>query len=128
MVPAPLQEKPVPEILDFSATDISAGERSSGTFRVFNDGAVTAQHRTIWWYSGSEVGKQLEKGLLPGQSAVSPEFGLASKETRQVTLMSLQYSEPGTFRSRAQLECVKGSDPAAYSSTEFEKTLTVFSR
>jgi len=128
LVPALPQEKPVPEILDFSATDISDGERSSGNFRVYNDGAVPAGHCTIWWYSGSEVGKQLEKGLLPRQSAVSPGFGLTSKETREVTLMSLQYTEPGTFHSAAHLECIKGSDPAAYTPTEFEKTVTVFSR
>ena len=93
------EPRPVLKIVDFQVSDAPVGGQARAEVTVFNEGDSTGEFCTVWWYSGSEVAHQLEQGLLPGQAATSEEFGLRPEETRQITVWSLPYGEPGRFRS-----------------------------
>ena len=99
------EPKPVLKIVDFQVSDAPVGGQARAEVTVFNEGDSTGEFCTVWWYSGSEVSRQLEQGLLPGQAATSEEFGLRPQESKQISLWSLVYSEPGRFRSLAEVSC-----------------------
>lgn len=99
------EPRPVLKIVDFQVSDAPVGGQARAEVTVFNEGDSTGEFCTVWWYSGSEVAHQLEQGLLPGQAATSEEFGLRPEETRQITVWSLPYGEPGRFRSLAEVSC-----------------------
>ncbi|MEP0761363.1 MAG: hypothetical protein HRF48_01355 [Chloroflexota bacterium] len=97
--------RPVLKIVDFQVGDAPVGGQARAEVTVFNEGDSTGEFCTVWWYSGSEVAHRLEQGLLPGQAAVSGEFGLRPQESKQITVWSLPYGEPGRFRSLAEVTC-----------------------
>jgi hypothetical protein len=122
LVEEPPLPKPILKILEFEASNVYVGEESEASFTVYNEGKTTAEHCTILWYSGSEVGKQLDQGMLPQKATVSHEFGLRPEETKKISMWSLIYNEPGEFNSIAQVECTNGG------SEKFYKVVTVFPR
>ncbi len=99
------QPRPVLKIVDFQVGDAPVGGQARAEVTVFNEGDSTGEFCTVWWYSGGEVGRQLEQGLLPGQAATSEEFGLRPQESKQISVWSLPYGEPGRFRSLAEVSC-----------------------
>ncbi len=113
--------RPVLKIVNFQVSEAPVGGKARADITVFNEGDSTGEFCTVWWYSGSEVGRRLEQGLLPGQAAVSEEFGLRPQESRQVTMWSLVYSEPGRFRSMAEVSC----SGANVTSAQFVEYVTV---
>lgn len=104
--PSPVEDRPVLRIVDFQATNAPLGGTAHATVSVFNEGKATGEACSVWWYSGSDVGKELASGLLASKSAVSYEFGLVPNQTKVVELDSLPYIEPGVFRSYAQVSCM----------------------
>jgi len=123
VTPTP-QSKPNLKVIDFKVTNAFVGERAQASLTVYNEGDATGEACKVWWYSGSAVGMQLKQGLLPQQAAVSTEFGLRPKETQQISLSSLVYTELGTFRSYAQVEC----SGVNITSNEFYKDVIVVPR
>lgn len=113
--------RPVLKIVDFQVSDAPVGGRARADITVFNEGDSTGEFCTVWWYSGGEVGRQLEQGLSPAQAAISEEFGLRPQESKQLTLWSLVYDQPGQFRSMAQVSC----SGANISSAQFVAYVTV---
>jgi len=123
VTPTP-RPQPSLKIIDFTVINAFVGERAQASLTVYNEGDSTGEACAVWWYSGSAVGRQLEQGLLPQEAAVSADFGLRPKETRQISLSSLVYTEPGTFRSYAQVSC-RGAN---ITSQEFYKDVIVVPR
>ncbi len=68
--------RPVLKIVNFQVSEAPVGGKARADITVFNEGDSTGEFCTVWWYSGSEVGRRLEQGQLPGEAAVSEEFGL----------------------------------------------------
>lgn len=103
---SPIDEsKPILRIVDFQVTDAPLGGRAHAKVAVFNEGEAAGEACSVWWYSGSDVGKELAAGRSASQSAVSPEFGLVPNQTNVVELDSLVYTEPGVFRSYVRASC-----------------------
>lgn len=119
---APIAEnKPILRIVDFQVSDAPLGGRAHAKVAVFNEGKATGEACTIWWYSGSDVGKELAAGLNASHSSVSHEFGLIPEQTQLIELDSLVYTEPGVFRSYVQASCA-GAD---ITSTEYYRDVAV---
>src|SRR5262249_3929183 len=105
--PPPRKPDAVVKIIDFKISDAAVGQPATGTFTVYDESEIAADECQIWWYSGTKVGKELAEGKSGSESAVSERFGLRPKETRQITMRSLPYSEPGTFRSKLEIQLAK---------------------
>lgn len=95
-----------PRIIEFVVGPAVAGESARANFSIYNDSDVAAEDCKVWWYSGGKVGRDLERGLRPGEAATSAVFGLRPKDTHQVEVRSLIYPEPGNFRSTAEVSCL----------------------
>lgn len=115
------EDKPILRIVDFQITNAPLGGTAHTKVAVFNEGKVTGEACTVWWYSGSDVGKELAAGKLASQAATSHEFGLPPGQTNVVEFDSLVYKEPGVFRSYVQASCA-GAD---ITSTEYYKDVAV---
>ncbi len=113
--------KPILRIVDFQVTDAPLGGTAHAKVAVYNEGEAAGEACTVWWYSGSDVGKELAAGKLASRSAVSHEFGLVPDQTQVVELDSLVYTEPGVFRSYVQASCA-GAD---ITSIEYYKDVAV---
>ncbi len=75
-IPAPVADKPILRIVDVQVTHAPLGGTAHATVKVFNEGKATGEACTVWWYSGSDVGKELASGLNASKAAVSDAFGL----------------------------------------------------
>lgn len=104
-VPPTPRPKAILKIIDFAVTDAYVGESATATLTIYNEGETTGEGCSVWWYSGSEEGKRLEQGLLAQKAAVSDEFGLRPEESKQISMRSLVYTEPGRFRSYIEVSC-----------------------
>jgi hypothetical protein len=115
------EDKPILRIVDFHVTDAPLGGIAHATVSVFNEGKATGEACRVWWYSGSDVGKELAAGKSASKSATSHEFGLPPGQTSVVEPDSLMYTELGMFRSYVQASCA-GAD---ITSTEYYKDVAV---
>ena len=102
--PAPVAQA-ILKIVDLQITDAHIGGSATADITVYNEGESTGESCSVWWYSGSDVGKQLQQGLEASQSAVSEDFGIRPKESKQIHMSSLVYTEPGVFPSYVQASC-----------------------
>ncbi len=114
-------DKPVLRIVDFQVTGAPLGGRAHTKVAVFNEGKVTGEGCSVWWYSGSDVGKELAAGKIGSQAATSHDFGFPPGQTSVVEFDSLVYTEPGVFRSYVQASCA-GMD---ITSMEYYKDVAV---
>ena len=103
--PSPSDDEPILRIVDFQITDAPLGGRAHATVSVFNEGSVTGEACTVWWYSGTNVARELDEGRGASEAASSYEFGLPPGKTKVVEMDSLPYTEIGEFRSYIQASC-----------------------
>lgn len=101
----PATPKPVLRIVDVRVTAATVGGRASATVGIYNEGDVTGEACTVWWYSGDTVAHELEQGKNASEATTSREFGITPDQTQQVQLDSGIYTSPGTYGSYFQASC-----------------------
>ncbi len=99
------EPKPILRIVDVQVDTAKAGGTAHAAVSIYNEGKVTGEGCSVWWYSGTKVAQELDQGLLPSEAATSNEFGILPGQTQQIELNSLPYSDLGTFRSYLQAQC-----------------------
>ena len=102
---SPPESTPILKIVGISSSNAVAGGTANADVEVYNEGSSTAEACSVWWYSGSQVADRLEQGHEPGEASTSEPFGLTPGERKTVSVTSLAYDEPGSFRSELEVIC-----------------------
>jgi hypothetical protein len=93
------------KIIDFNIYNTFVDHTAPAIFKVYNNsGKIVAEECEILWFSGTKVGKELhEIGGYGSEYSRSIRFSLKPKETRDIKMQSLVYTEAGRILSRVEV-------------------------